>query len=90
MPTANTMPTIEAGTPENAVRSSYYYVQHFFRVILYYIEHWIQNKSMANNYQKEKLLKVALTPSHQAKLEDVSPYVGVEDLDQGNVHVDGF
>ncbi len=45
---------------------------------------------MANNYQKEKLLKVALTPSHQAKLKDVSPYVGVEDLDQGNVHVDGF
>lgn len=39
---------------------------------------------------KEKILGVELTPSHDAKLEDVSPDVGVEDLDQGNVHVDGL
>lgn len=38
----------------------------------------------------ERILGVELTPSHNAKLEDVSPYVGVEDLDQGNVHVDGL
>jgi len=29
-----------------------------------------------------------LTPSHEAELEDVSADVGVEDLDQGDVHVE--
>lgn len=28
-----------------------------------------------------------LTPSHDAELEDVSAYVGVEDFDQSDVHV---
>lgn len=32
----------------------------------------------------------ALTPSDDAELEDVSAYVGVEDLDESDVHVDGL
>lgn len=31
-----------------------------------------------------------LTPSDDAELEDVSAYVGVEDFDQSDVHVDGL
>lgn len=31
-----------------------------------------------------------LTPSDEAELEDVSAYVGVEDFDQSDVHVDGL
>lgn len=31
-----------------------------------------------------------LTPSDKAELEDVSAYVGVEDFDQSDVHVDGL
>lgn len=31
-----------------------------------------------------------LTPSNKAELEDVSAYVGVEDFDQSDVHVDGL
>lgn len=33
---------------------------------------------------------MALTPPNNAKLEDVSPYVRVENLHQGNVHMDGL
>lgn len=31
-----------------------------------------------------------LTPADDAELEDVPPDVGVEDFDQGDVHVDGL
>lgn len=34
--------------------------------------------------------RIALTPSNNAKLKDVSAYVRVENLHQGNVHVDGL
>lgn len=34
--------------------------------------------------------KSELTPSNDAELEDVSAYVGVEDLDQSDVHVNGL
>lgn len=36
------------------------------------------------------LVSKLLTPSDKAELEDVSAYVGVEDFDQSDVHVDGL
>lgn len=37
-----------------------------------------------------QLQRGGFTPADDAELEDVSAYVGVEDLDQSDVHVDGL